>query len=250
MMRPLLLPTAALLVLIAPATSRAQEAAAPAAADAAAAPTPGTFAEPSIINPTWTFDLAVNAPQPIAVPGPGGRPTWYWYLPYQVTNNTGEDRLFIPEITVLDTNGRIVTAGRKIPPTVYPAIARRLGNSLLESPDDVLGRLLQGEDFAKQSVAIWPASVQDVDEFTVFFAGADGETKMLYSPRTGKAVMQAAVDPITGQDVVDADGKQVMQPVMVRRTRAFTYSTPGTLGNNISLQQQPVRLVSEFEVMR
>ncbi|MBB6429995.1 hypothetical protein [Algisphaera agarilytica] len=211
---------------------------------------PGTFAEPSIINPTWEFELEVKNPQPIAVPDAKGRMVWYWYLPYKVINNTNEDRLFIPEVSVVDNHGRIVTAGRQIPQNVYPAIAERLGNDLLESPDDVLGRLLQGEDFAKESVAIWPASQKDVDEFTVFFAGADGETKQLISPSTGKPVLRAAIDPITGEPVLDSEGNPVLQPVMVRRTRAYTYTTPGTLTSNNKLRQQPVRLVGETVVMR
>lgn len=219
-------------------------------AQEASADAPGTFAQPSIINPTWEFELDAQLPQPIAVPNASGQMVWYWYLPYKVVNNTGEDRLFIPEVSVMDNHGRIVTAGRKIPQNVFPAIAERLGNPLLESPGDVLGRLLQGEDFAKESVAIWPASVRDVDEFTVFFAGADGETKQLLSPRTGKPVMQAAIDPITGEAVLDDQGNPVMQPVMVRRTRTFTYATPGTLISNSKLRQQPVRLVSESVVMR
>ncbi|MEM8496165.1 MAG: hypothetical protein AAF663_12355, partial [Planctomycetota bacterium] len=178
------------------------------------------------------------------------RTTWYWYLPYKVVNHTNEDRLFIPEVTVMDNHGRIVTAGRKIPQNVYPAIAERLGNELLESPDDVLGRLLQGDDFAKESVAIWPASSRDVDEFTVFFAGADGETKQLLSPSTGEPVLQAAIDPITGEAVLDDEGNPVMQPVMVRRTRTFTYATPGTLSSNSKLRLQPVQLIGESVVMR
>lgn len=239
MRHPLLLPAlvAALLLSVSSQTASGQDSS-------------GTFAEPSIINPTWEFELEVKNPQPIAVPGDNGRTVWYWYLPYKVVNHTNEDRLFIPEVSVMDNHGRIVTAGRKIPQNVFPAIAQRLGNPLLESPDDVLGRLLQGEDFAKESVAIWPASQRDVDEFTVFFAGADGETKPLLSPSTGKPVLQAAVDPITGEAVIDEDGNAVMQPVMVQRTRTFTYATPGTLTSNRKLRLQPVQLLSESVVMR
>lgn len=250
MMRPRLLPAFAPALITALLLATPVLPAAAQDDNAASEEAPGTFAEPSIINPTWEFDLEVNPPQAIAVTDSNGLNTWYWYLPYKVVNNTGEDRLFIPEVTVLDNNGRIVTAGRRIPQNVYPAIAERLGNPLLESPDDVLGRLLQGEDFAKESVAIWPASLRDVDEITVFLAGADGETKQLLSPRTGEPVMQAAIDPITGEAVTDADGKPVMQPVMVRRTRGYTYATPGTLSSVGSLRQQPVRLVTEFVVMR
>lgn len=246
MMRPLPLPALFTALLLASAVPSAWAQDEP----EASGESPGTFAEPSIINPTWEFELEVNPPRAIAVTDRNGLNSWYWYLPYKVVNNTGEDRLFIPEVTVMDNNGRIVTAGRRIPQNVFPAIANRLNNSLLESPDDVLGRLLQGEDFAKESVAIWPASPRDVDEFTVFFAGADGETKQLLSPLTGEPVMQAAIDPITGEAVTDADGNPVMQPVMVRRTRGFTYTTPGTLNGAGSLREQPVRLAAEFAVMR
>ena len=236
--------TLSVLVLLAPAAATAQDAADEAPAN------PGSFAEPSIVNPTWAFDLEVSTPNAIAVPGPTGRLQWYWYIAYKVTNHTGEDRLFIPEVVVLNNHGEIVQANRRIPHAAYPAIADRLGNTLLESPNDVVGRLLQGDDFAKESVAIWPASLQDVDEFTVFFGGVDGETKELISPRNGTPILEAAIDPITGEPVTDADGNVVLRPIMVQRTRAFTYQTPGTPGVSANLREQPVQLIAEFEVMR
>ncbi len=210
----------------------------------------GTFAQPAILSPAWELDLQVNTPNAIRVPDANGFDQWYWYAAYQVTNNSGEDRLFIPEIAVTDDNGRIVQANRRIPAGVYPAIAQRLGNPLLESPSNVIGRLLQGEDFAKESLAIWPASNRDVDEFTLFFAGADGETQELVSPSTGQVVMQPATDPITNEPLLDDEGNPQMRPVMVRRTRTFTYQAPGTLAPTDDLRRQPVRLISEGVVMR
>jgi len=211
---------------------------------------PGTFATPAVVSPNWAFDLEVSTPRPISVKDAHGRTVWYWYAAYKVTNNTGEDRRFIPEVTLTDNNGRIVQAGRRIPSNVFPAIDDKLGNPLLENPNNVVGRLLQGDDFAKESVAIWPASPQDVDEFTLFFAGADGEVKELLSPKTGQPILQAAVDPITNQPVLDADGNAVMRPVLVRRTRAYAYTTPGTRNAHGSLQEQPVGLIEETVVMR
>jgi hypothetical protein len=222
----------------------------PAAAQVGGDEAPGTFAEPSIVNPSWSFDVEMGRPNAIAVRDDRGMTRWYWYVAYKVTNNTGEDRLFIPDITVTDDLGRIVPTNRRIPPSVYPAIAQRLGNPLLESPNDVVGRLLQGPDFAKESVAIWPAASEDVDQFTVFFGGADGETKPLKSPATGQTITEPAVDPITGEPILGEDGQPVQRPVMVRRTRAYTYHTPGTLSGSDDFQQQPVRLVDEFAVMR
>jgi hypothetical protein len=211
---------------------------------------PGTFAQPGIVNPNWSIDLELDTPNAIYVDPENAPGRWYWYAAYKVTNNTGDDRLFIPEVVIIDNDGRIVQANRRIPPAVFPVIAERLGNPLLESPNNVVGRLLQGEDFAKESVVIWPAAPRDVDEFTLFFGGVDGETQPLVSPSSGEVVMQEAVDPITGKTVTDEDGEPVMRPVTVRRTRAYTFATPGTLNRFANLRQQPVRRVEEFVVMR
>ena len=251
-LRPLLLASLALLTPAAVTaqnqdTAEAAEAEPTASTQAAEA---GTYAQPAILNPAWELDLELRLPNAIRVSDDNGIARWYWYAAYQVTNQTDDDRLFIPEITVVDNNGRIVQANRRIPPAVYPAIAQRLGNPLLESPSNVIGRLLQGEDFAKESVAIWPASRQDVDEFTLFFAGADGETQELVSPSTGKVIMQPSTDPITGEPILDEAGEPVMRPVMVRRTRSFTYAAPGTVGPDGNLRNQPVRLISQGVVMR
>lgn len=216
------------------------------AAHAQSAEAPGTFAEPSIVNPSWAFDLTVATPRPVSVEI-NGKTKWYWYLPYKVVNNTGDDRLFIPEVTITNDQGEIFRGNRLTPPAVFPAVADLLDNSLLESPDDVTGTLLQGEDFAKESVVIWPVSTLDVDQFTVFIAGVDGETKPLISPSTGQPVMEPRIDPITGDAMTGPDGKPQMRPVMVSRNRAFTFATPGTTANP---QNQPVKLIDSFEVMR
>lgn len=203
---------------------------------------PGTYATPAAVTDAWTYGLKVATPQAIEVDR-----TWYWYMPYQVTNETGADRLFVPEVTITNDHGEILTAGRRIPPAVFNAVADRLANPLLESPDDVVGTLLQGRDFAKESVAIWPVSPLDIDMFTVFFAGADGEVRPLISPRTGEPVMVPATDPVTGEVVNQADGQPLLRPVLMQRNRAFVFATPGTA---VTPDLQPVRPVREYAVMR
>ena len=203
---------------------------------------PGTYATPAAVSDAWTYGLEVATPRAISVDN-----VWYWYMPYKVTNDTGADRLFVPEVTLTNDHGEILTAGRRIPPAVFNAVADRLANPLLESPDDVVGTLLQGRDFAKESVAIWPVSPLDIDEFTVFFAGADGEVRPLVSPSTGEPVMVPATDPVTGEVMTDADGQPLQRPVLMQRNRAFVFATPGTA---VSPELQPVRLLREYAVMR
>ncbi|MEE9405243.1 MAG: hypothetical protein V3V20_10140 [Algisphaera sp.] len=203
---------------------------------------PGTYATPAAVSNAWAYDLTLATPRAISVES-----RWYWYMPYKVINKTGADRLFVPEITVTNDHGEIVIAGRRIAPAVFNAVADRLANPLLESPDDVVGTLLQGQDFAKESVAIWPVSPLDIDTFTVFFAGADGEVRALISPRTGEPVTQAATDPVTGEALMDDQGQPLRRPVLVQRNRAFTFATPGTTDNPEHQTVQPVR---EWAVMR
>ena len=203
---------------------------------------PGTHAVPAAVSNAWSYGLEVATPRAISVDN-----RWYWYMPYQVTNETGADRLFVPEVTITNDHGEIVTAGRRIPPTVFNAVADRLANPLLESPDDVVGTLLQGKDFAKESVAIWPVSAFDIDAFSVFFAGADGEVRPLISPSTGEPVTVAATDPITGEPLLGDDGQPLLRPVLMQRNRAFEFAVPGTAVNP---NLQPVRLVREHAVMR
>ena len=213
-----------------------------AAAPAAPPEAPGTFATPAAVTDAWAYGLEVADPRAIRV-----GEVWYWFMPYKVTNNTGADRLFVPEVTVTNDHGEIVTAGRGVPPQVFNAVADRLGNPLLETPDNVVGTLLQGEDFAKESVAIWPVSPLDVDRFTVFFAGADGEVRELVSPRTGETVTEPATDPVTGEALTDEEGNPLRRPVLMQRQRAFVFATPGT---GVRPDRRPVRRVETSAVMR
>ena len=180
------------------------------------------FPEPSIRNPSWSLDFTYETPRPISIQTPTGGTRWFWYMPYKVVNNTGEDRLFIPDFTIMNDRGEIVQAGQNVPTQVYSKVSEQLNNPLLESPAQVIGRLLQGQDFARESVAIWPAWNQDVDEFYVFVGGVRGETQTVPHPLTG-------------------------EPVLTRRTLMLRFRTPGTPPTP---QDEPVIFDEQREVMR
>lgn len=179
-------------------------------------------AEPEAVTSSWMFDFTYERPRAIAVEDENGENQWYWYMPYKVVNDTDQKRLFIPEFTIADNTGRIVTANASVPDEVFQKIKERRNNSLLKSPVDVVGQLLVGEDFAKESVAIWPANPEDVDSFKVFISGISGETATIQNPRTGESVL-------------------------VRRTLMLSYNTPG---NYPTPQNQPVERTDEQWVMR
>lgn len=180
------------------------------------------YPEPAAAQRSWQLEFEAQAPQPIAVADNSGRVRWYWYICYKVVNHTGQDRMFIPDVTVATDQGDIISAGRNIPARVFTAIKQRVGNPLLENPTQMVGRLLQGEDYARESVAIWPDPGPDVDEIRVFFEGWSGETAQVTNPLTNKPVLmrktlmrvyQMPGKPATPQDqtVVAAEERWVMR---------------------------------------
>lgn len=178
--------------------------------------------EPQIVPSAYQLDFSYKKPQPIAIRSPEGDIQWYWYLTYTVTNKTGADHLFIPDVTVSYDDGAIVQAGADIPATVFKAIQKKERNPLLLSPLQVVGELLQGDDFAKTSVAIWPQFGPKVDEMRIFFAGLSGETAKL-----------------------KIKGKK--EPALLRKTRMLIYEVPGT---GTHPQEQVLKRKSDTWIMR
>ncbi|MFA9478001.1 hypothetical protein ACERK3_06780 [Phycisphaerales bacterium AB-hyl4] len=180
------------------------------------------YPEPAMVSPSWALEFEYRTPQAISVEGVDGTPRWYWYMRYKVTNHSGDDRLFIPEITVATDTGKIIDTGANVPASVFHRIRERERDPLLESPVDVVGRLLQGDDYARESVAIWPAPREPVNQFRIFVAGLSGETASTEHPVTGETVM-------------------------LRRTLMLTYHLPGRPSTP---QRQPVVFEDERDVMR
>jgi len=178
--------------------------------------------EPAIVNPSWTLDFEFQTPNAVAVEDDDGNVRWYWYLPYKVTNNTGEDRLFAPEIIIYHDNGQIVSAGKNVPPAVFDKVQFLLKNPLLKNSVEIVGKLLKGDDFAKEGAAIWPVTEEDVDAFSVFVGGIYGETQTIENPKTG-------------------------EEEVLRRTLMLDFEVPGNYRNP---QEQPVELVAQRDVMR
>ena len=166
------------------------------------------FPEANIVPTSWQLDFKYHHPRAIAVRLPGETvPRTYWFLTYTVTNNSGEDQNFVPEIMLLTDAGDLVRANRNIPPRVFATIHQELSNPLLRSPTEVVGRLLQGPDNAVDGVAIWPMPEHDVNHVTFFIQGLSGETYEVQAP-SGKTHL-------------------------LRRTLMLDYQTPG------SIEKQP-----------
>ncbi len=185
---------------------------------AAAAP------QPKVVTDSWQLDIELGKPALVSIARADTGYDWYWYLPYTVTNRSGQDQIFIPQAVVSSDRGDIITANESIPTRVYDRIRELLGRKLLESPSQIVGTLRQGADHARESVFIWPYFEDDVDEMTLFISGLSGEVAMITHPLTG-------------------------EPEMLNRTLMLVYETPGN-PRRPQRQEDAVRLQRSLDVMR
>jgi len=88
---------------------------------------------------------------------------------------------------------------------------RRLRNPGLDEPSAVVGNLLQGEEHARETLAVWPAEDLQTDEVTVFAAGFSGESEVYRAP--------------------DPDSPDRYRNYTLRKTLMLEHETPGDLSD-------------------
>ena len=132
----------------------------------------------------WTLDIDYTNPLPIVVKLPGQRTSrLYWYFTYTVTNHTGQDRMFTPEILLYTSTGQIVPAGAKINPYVYREIRKIYKDPLLQDGLSVMGKLLQGDDNAKSGIVVFRDFDPKAARFDIFFGGLSNDSKVIKLPQ-------------------------------------------------------------------
>lgn len=142
-----------------------------------------TAPQPNEAQVAWQLEIDYQTPQPILVKLPGeSRPRLYWYMLFTVTNRTGEDRIFAPEIVLYTQTGKMVRAGEGVNPVAFDHIKRLHNNPLLTDLIGMTGKLLQGQDNAKDGVAIFRDFDPEAAQFDIFFGGLSGETAVVKLP--------------------------------------------------------------------
>lgn len=185
-----------------------------AAAAAMAAP------EPEVVPRRWQLDIRTGPLRvtTMMVPVPGSttgetRPRMFYYLPYTVTNKSGEDLLFAPSFELATDEGELMRSGRGVPVDVTRQIVASLENPFVQDQISIIGQLLQGEENRKDGVVVWPVGETDITEVVVYAAGFSGETATEEDP----------------------DGKKVV----LRKTLMIRYRVPGTLEGQGSTPLEP-----------
>ena len=144
--------------------------------------------EPSIVPVSWQLEMTTQPLRRINVHWRGqSAPTTYWYLLYQVVNNSQQEIEFVPTFHLTTPSGQVV---RDSPdPNIFARIKQLHGQALLENSVEIIGPLLQGEDNARDGVAIWSSVEPEADAFTIYAGGFSGEAAVVKSPVTGKRVL-------------------------------------------------------------
>ncbi|NNM87271.1 MAG: hypothetical protein HKL95_02000 [Phycisphaerae bacterium] len=179
---------------------------------------------PALASRSWQLHFSFSKPQRLRVVAGHGHQAHVvtcYYLRYTVVNNTGKDIFFVPRFDMVTDTGRIIPAKVDITGKLFGAIRHRTGDAFLINPMLVAGRLLQGKDYAKDSVAVFMGLTNKDRGFKIFVSGLSGET-----------AVQA--DPVTGK------------PVVLHKTLLLHYSVPGEA---INMKPHPI-LLSKTWVMR
>ncbi|MCK5113376.1 MAG: hypothetical protein KAR11_01285 [Phycisphaerae bacterium] len=146
--------------------------------------TPGiTAPTPSVATANWQINIDYQSPEPLLLKIPGeAKPQLFWYFRYTVTNRTGKERSFHPNIVLFTNTGEIIQAGDGVSPIVFEKIRSIANNPLLLDQWSIGGKLLQGQDNAKDGVAIFRDFDPKATSFDIFVGGLSGETTSIKLP--------------------------------------------------------------------
>lgn len=150
------------------------------AAGSLAASVSNAFPEPSKTPVSWELKFRHDAPRRIVVNVPGSNtPRAFWFVTYTVTNNTDETVNFLPTFEWVTREGKVIRSDKNVPAVVFEKIKAQTGNKLLEDAFHIAGTLRQGDDQAKDGVAIWEEPESRLGEFQIFVTGLSGESTKL-----------------------------------------------------------------------
>ena len=173
--------------------------------------------KPSLAPKSWELEVEFRDPARIRVTLPGDdRPTTFWYMVYTVTNNTGHEVPFYPQSDLVTDALQVIRSGDDVSPTVFDAIRERHRKQcpFLVPLLKASGKLLQGADNARTSVAIFREFDPEASEFTVYLAGLSGEVVRVPNP---------VFDPAPPQT------EKNVAFFTLRKTLAIRYTIPGDL---------------------
>jgi hypothetical protein len=213
----------AISLLLAASSLPARIAEAQVAADAAVTPPP-TRRVPA--GETWQLELKPGPLRVYVDPFSGDA---YWYLTYEVGNRSGRERMWAPRIELQTDAGQVQASGQGVPRLVTEDLQRTLSSPRSErrvekvlDQSQMIGPIAAGPDHAREGLVVWRVEDPTVTELTIYVAGVTNHRETATHPETG-------------------------EPVVLRRTRALRFATPGEIG---LLEGAPIEASGQEWVLR
>ncbi len=182
--------------------------------------------EPDPVPRRWQLDFTPGALRTVTLTMADGTVRSFAYMTYKVVNNTGQDLLFAPSLELSTDEGALTRAGREVPAEATRRVLDSLQNPLLLDQISVVGPLLQGEENAREGLAVWMLPDVSVAELTVYIAGLSGETRAIETKdaTTGdthrtllrKTMMikyfgPGEVAPASGNEIIRSDSRWILR---------------------------------------
>ena len=138
------------------------------------------YPKPSVVPNSWELRFTHSMPKRIIVTAPGtNTPVAYWYMTFSFTNLTDSEQPLLPSFEMVTKDGTQLRSDRDIPEAAFDSIKKRERNKALEPMDKIGGRILIGEDQAREGVAIWREPSLRMGTFQIFVGGISGESIFL-----------------------------------------------------------------------
>jgi hypothetical protein len=141
------------------------------------------YPTPAAVSPSWQLKFEPGDLRLFVDPLDGAA---YWYVTYEVTNQTGRVHTWAPIFELYTDDGLIQRSGRGVPSRVLEDMLTMLGDPLLETQNVIIGDLRPGRENAKSGLVAWPAINTTVTEMSMFVRGISGENTRVESPLTGE----------------------------------------------------------------
>ncbi len=169
--------------------------------------------KPSPVPVSWQLDIKFQDIKRIRVNIPGEGEKTFWYMIYTITNNTGRDITFNPEFALVTDTFEVIPAQIHVAPEVFTAIKNKYKATYpwLENPLKIIGKILQGKDNARDSVAIWPDFDPKASRFDIYIGGLSGEIIAVPNPLFVKG---------------KSDPKKVPPYFVLQKTMTIHYTLP------------------------
>ena len=184
------------------------------------------------------LDFAYENPKLITLRTPTGQVRRFWFMRFQVTNRSNEDKTFVPEFLLYTDTGQTIRAGTDVPRSVFEYIKKSYNDPLLKDLTAMTGKVLQGADNAKRGVAIWPDFDPKAGGFDIFVGGLSDQTVEVPLPR------KVTIKVLTPEGLLIP---QEIESVTLARTLQLQYDITGDAPGR---KDDRVRLKKKVWVMR